>query len=48
MSTKWQATLFRFSSEQSVFEDKEIFHFREEADQNNRFILKVPLAQSLL
>lgn len=48
MSTKWQDKLFSFLPEQSVFKDKELFHFREEADQNNRFILLVSLAQSLL
>lgn len=47
-STKWQATLFCFFSEQSVFKGKELFHFREEADQSNWFILLVSLAQSFL
>lgn len=39
---------FAFFSEQSVFKGKELFHFREEADQSNRFILLVSLAQSFL
>lgn len=45
---KWQATQFCFFSQQSVFKGEELFHFREEAGQSNRFILLVFSAQSLL